>query len=334
MRWGTIVASMFALASAIGQESPPDEPLETIVVPRPPVCVEQRSERFRWVETCTFKRRFHAVATLDAKAGDVLSPGVYEVSTGFTGLMLALDPDGWVGYSESADVGTPVGVEGHYAIRDGRVIVDLDDVGRPSYIAARQVFVIMRWKDRMILVPEPSMGFIANELNTAFNKFSGSLMWGDIVLQRPRDRDKPWCGLPTVDGEWRGRLHAEPVFATIVDARPDVAAATKDSPEDANLHHYRIDVDAGSDAGLFEGMYLDGLSATSRHVWLRAIVDRVDAKTASAKLNVVRETTTVSLDDVRITPGIRLSSGPPWKPRVCMKPASRGTGTAHRPSGP
>ena len=140
--------------------------------------------------------------------------------------------------------------------------------------------------------------------------------------------------MPTVGGEWGGRLHAEPVFATIVDARPDAAAATKDAPEDANLHHYRIAIDAGSDAGLFDGLYLDGLSATSRHVWLRAIVDRVDAKTASAKLNVVRETTTVSLDDVRIAPGIRLSSGPPWKPRACVKPASRRTGAAHRPSGP
>jgi len=81
-------------------------------------------------------------------------------------------------------------------------------------------------------------------------------------------------------------------------------------------------------------VYLDGLSATSRHVWLRAIVDRVEAKKASAELNVVREMTTVSLDDVRIGAGIRLSSGPPWRPRACVNPASRRTGKAHRPSGP
>ena len=125
-----------------------------------------------------------------------------------------------------------------------------------------------------------------------------------------------------------------PVAATIVAARPDAAVASKDSPENENLHHFRIDIDAGSDAGLFEGMFLDDLGATRPHVRLRAIVDRVDAKKASAKLNVVREKTTVSLDDVAIGAGIRLYSGPPWQPRACAEPASAGDGAGHRPAKP
>jgi hypothetical protein len=81
-------------------------------------------------------------------------------------------------------------------------------------------------------------------------------------------------------------------------------------------------------------MYLDDLGAPSPHVWLRAIVDRVEAKKASAVLNVVRETTTVSLDDVRIGPGIRLYSGPPWKPRACANAVSVDGRAGHPPARP
>lgn len=332
MGWAAIVASMLAVGHAATQELAPDAELETITLPPPPACVEQRTSRFWWVETCAYKRRFDAVAAADRHAGNDLSPGLYEVSGGFAGLTLALDRDGWIGYRESADAGVNVGIEGRYSIRDGRLIVDLDEKDRTPDIAARQVFVIMHWSDRVVLVPEAAMGFVANELNTAFEHMEP--VWSTTVLQRRRDSGSLPCGLPSVSGEWHDRLHPVPVVATIVDARPDVATASKDAPEDANLHHYRIDIDAGSDAGLFEGMYLDDLGATSRHVWLRAIIDRVDAKTASAKLNVIREMTTVSLDDVHIGAGIRLSSGPPWKPRACVKPAWRRTATAHRPSGP
>ncbi|WP_395680795.1 hypothetical protein [Dokdonella sp.] len=333
-----ITASIFVLASVAAREntqaSTLEEALETIEWPAPPECVEQRSKHFWWVDTCAFKRRRDSVAALDADAGEALSPGIYSVSTGYTGLDIALDRDGWVGYKESADAGVALGVEGRYAVRDGRLIVNLDDTDRPPNTPAQQAFVIVRWDDRVALVPEGSMAFIVNELNTRFDSFTASFMWNDTALQRPRDRGRPPCGLPVVEGEWRRRMHAVPVAATIVAARPDVAAATKYSPEDANLHHYRIDIDAGSDAGLFEGMFLDDLGATSPHVWLRAIVDRVDAKKASAKLNVVRKKTTVSLDDVPIGAGIRLYSGPRWQPRACAAPASAGDGAGHLPAKP
>lgn len=338
MGWGLITASIFVLASVAARENTqagtPEEALETIEWPAPPECVEQRSKHFWWVDTCAFKRRRDAVAALDADAGEALSPGIYSVSTGYTGLDIALDRDGWLGYKESADAGVALGVEGRYSVRDGRLIVNLDDTDRPPNTPAQQAFVIVRWDDRVALVPEGSMAFIVNELNTRFDSFTASFMWNDTALQRPRDRGRPPCGLPVVEGEWRRRMHAVPVAATIVAARPDVAAATKYSPEDANLHHYRIDIDAGSDAGLFEGMFLDDLGATSPHVWLRAIVDRVDAKKASAKLNVVREKTTVSLDDVPIGAGIRLYSGPRWQPRACAAPVSAGDGAGHLPAKP
>lgn len=338
MRWGLITASIFVLASVAArertQEGTPEEALETIEWPAPPECVEQRSKHFWWVDTCVFKRRRDAVVALDADAGEALSPGIYSVSTGYTGLDLALDRDGWVGYRESADVGVDLGVEGHYAVRDGRLIINLDDTDRSPNTPAQQTFVIVRWDDRVALVPEGAMAFIANELNNGFDSFTASFIWNDTALQRARDRGRPPCGLPVVEGEWRRRLHAVPVAATIVAARPDAAVASKDSPENENLHHFRIDIDAGSDAGLFEGMFLDDLGATRPHVRLRAIVDRVDAKKASAKLNVVREKTTVSLDDVAIGAGIRLYSGPPWQPRACAEPASAGDGAGHRPAKP
>lgn len=304
--FGQIVLLVASFAAVAADE------LETISLPPRPRCVNGEPKHFE--ESCAYLDRRDAIAAADAHAPQDALYGIYEFHTGTNSAELALDRDGWAGYSEASDIGVSLpGVVGRYRERDGVLIVDLERRAGYANAPARLEYRVVRWGRHVFLFSPDAIGRIVAFLDR--DGLEQATFMLAYEMQRLRNRNDPLCGSPDLPREWRSYLHARPISVTLIDARLNPSPQLNPA---AYAREYLIEIDAGRAQGLFPKMYLVGEAADSKRVNIYSVIDRVDERRAWGTLVVEPQSTTSSADELVVGKGTRLTTGTGWDPKACV----------------
>ncbi|HEU4663367.1 MAG TPA: hypothetical protein VFS55_04990 [Dokdonella sp.] len=267
-------------------------------------------------QSCAYLDRRDAIAAADADGSADSLEGIYDVHTGTVGAELALGDDGWAGYHESSDAGVGrAGITGRYAVRDGRLVVDLDrSTGGPRG-SSRLEYVVVRWSRHVFLIPPAGVDELLAMLD--LEGLAGTtILELHQHMQRRRHRAEPLCGSPELPPEWQGHLHPDPLRLVLVDARIDDSAPS--NPYLADMRRYRVTVDAGSADGVFAGMWLEGDPAQFPGADIFGQVDDVDLHRARGRVAILGDRGKARGAVVSIGKGTRVTSGRGWRPDACV----------------
>src|SRR5690349_11228342 len=83
-------------------------------------------ERDKHAAYCAFQERLDDIQVREAQLPADSLVGIYAYGNGVQGLTIGLDVDGWAGVHEWSDIGSPAPRAGHYSLRDGVLVVELE----------------------------------------------------------------------------------------------------------------------------------------------------------------------------------------------------------------
>jgi hypothetical protein len=115
-------------------------------------------------------------------------------------------------------------------------------------------FVIVRWGQRVYLLPEDELGAFVNAVNSGKEPHRHCIPSCEPFLVRSGDDEKPVSGTPDLPVEYRRRLLDRPITGRVVRVLDDETEF--DLEQGYGWRTIRVEIDLGSDDGMWEGMKL------------------------------------------------------------------------------
>jgi hypothetical protein len=125
---------------------------------------------------------------------------------------------------------------------------DEGDFGGPREL------VIVRWGQRIYLLPDDELGPFVNAVNSGKEPHWHCIPSCAPFLVRSGDDEKPVSGTPDLPAEYRRRLLDRPITARVVRVLDDETEF--DLEQGYGWRTIRVEMDLGSDDGVWEGMEL------------------------------------------------------------------------------
>jgi hypothetical protein len=143
---------------------------------------------------------------------------------------------------------------GAVVVRGNRLSLRYELPNDEAHFGGSREFVIVRWGQRIYLLPEEELGPFVNAVNSGKEPHKHCIPSCAPFLVRRGDDEKPVSGTPDLPAEYRRRLLDRPITGRVVRVLDDESEF--DLERGYGWRTIRVEIDLGSDDGVWEGMEL------------------------------------------------------------------------------